>query len=156
MAQYRIENVDATKARRDADYLLHSDAYKARAKARYEAKREEIKANTAQYQKANKEKRSAWNTKYNALNRHLSRINQANRKGKKLLATPAWADADAIKAFYLQAQQLTESTGISYHVDHIVPLQSELVCGFHCQSNMEVITGSENSTKRNWYWPDMP
>ena len=152
----RIKNPESTKASRAADYAAHGDAYKARAKARYEAKREEIKANTAQYQKANKEKRSVWNTKYNASNRHLSRINQANRKAKRLLATPAWADADAIKAFYLQAQKLTEATGIAYHVDHVVPLQSELVCGLHCQANMEVITGSENSTKRNWYWPDMP
>lgn len=152
----RIKNPESTKASRAADYAAHSDAYKARAKARYEARRDEIKLRTAEYQNANKDKKSLWNSKYSAENKHLSRIKTANRKAQRLNATPAWANHAAIKELYLKAQKMTTDSGVAYHVDHIVPLQSTLVCGLHCEANMEVITGSENSAKRNWYWPDMP
>jgi hypothetical protein len=48
------------------------------------------------------------------------------------------------------------ATGAEWDVDHIVPLQSKLVCGFHNEFNLAVITAKENNAKRNYYWPDMP
>ena len=42
------------------------------------------------------------------------------------------------------------------HVDHIVPLQSALVCGLHCEANLEIIPGAANEAKKNYWWPDMP
>ena len=47
-------------------------------------------------------------------------------------------------------------TGEDWEVDHIVPLQSNIVCGLHNEFNLQVITKSANSSKRNYYWPDMP
>lgn len=41
------------------------------------------------------------------------------------------------------------------HVDHIVPLQSNWVCGLHCEANLRVIPGAENESKRNFWWPQM-
>jgi hypothetical protein len=153
---YRKEKADAVRLSKAADYAKHKESYKARANARYAAKKEAIQPMTAEYQRVNKDKKSLWNAKYGVNNRHVSRINNANRKAARLNATPAWANLNAIKAMYLKAQKMTAESGISYHVDHIVPLQSALVCGFHCEANMEVITGSANSAKRNWHWPDMP
>ena len=64
-------------------------------------------------------------------------------------ATPAWAEFDTIKALYREARRLTEETGVRHHVDHIVPLRHDLVCGLHVQNNLRVITAADNWKKHN-------
>lgn len=78
------------------------------------------------------------------------------RLSLKAKAVPLWADEDDIQAFYDTAQKLNLETGIKWHVDHIVPLNSQIVCGLHVSANLQVITASENISKSNDYWPDMP
>jgi hypothetical protein len=69
---------------------------------------------------------------------------------------PPWADVDAILVVYADAIRLECETGREFHVDHIVPLRSPLVCGLHVPHNLQVIEGVENSRKGNRVWPDMP
>lgn len=57
---------------------------------------------------------------------------------------------------YKIAALRTELTGVPWEVDHIVPLQSDIVCGLHSEYNLAVITVSENRRKSNLYWPGMP
>ena len=76
----------------------------------------------------------------------------AKRRAVKALATPAWlteVDWAAIAALYEQAAQLTATTGIEHEVDHIIPLQGETVCGFHCPENLRIVTRNENRRKHN-------
>ena len=54
-----------------------------------------------------------------------------------------------MRKIYEEAQQLTRATGIQYDVDHVVPLQSPVVCGLHCEFNLRVITSVENKRKQN-------
>jgi len=71
------------------------------------------------------------------------------RRTQKLHATPAWADEEVIKEIYSEAQRLQEALGIDLHVDHIIPLQGELVCGLHVASNLQVIPAALNVRKSN-------
>lgn len=79
----------------------------------------------------------------------------AKRRAKKHLATPAWSDADAVAGMY-ELAALFRKTGLRIEVDHIVPLQSELVCGLHTHDNLQLLAESENARKGNRVWPDMP
>lgn len=80
----------------------------------------------------------------------------AARRAAKKQATPSWANQNEIKAMYRHAALLRLETGSEYHVDHIVPLQSPIVCGLHWEGNLQVLLGTENRKKQNSYWPDMP
>jgi hypothetical protein len=80
----------------------------------------------------------------------------SRRRAVKLRATVGWACELEMARFYEQARLLTQSTGIKHVVDHIVPLQSKIVCGLHVQDNLKVITKLDNSSKGNRWWPDMP
>lgn len=74
----------------------------------------------------------------------------------KITATPAWANTFFMEEAYALAKLRTAVTGIKWHVDHIVPVRSRLVCGLHCEANLQVITARQNLSKGNRIWPDMP
>ena len=65
------------------------------------------------------------------------------------LATPEWADKKKIKEFYKKRDLATKETGVTHHVDHIVPITHQDVCGLHCEFNLQVIEATENIRKRN-------
>ena len=71
----------------------------------------------------------------------------------RLQRTPKWADMSLIAPFYAEARRLTELTGIQFHVDHIIPLQGELVSGLHVASNLQLLPAHENLSKSNNYDP---
>ena len=69
----------------------------------------------------------------------------AKRRAAKLQRTPAWADLEAIKQFYLNCPK-------GYHVDHDVPLQGENISGLHVLNNLVYLTAEDNLKKSN-KWP---
>jgi hypothetical protein len=79
---------------------------------------------------------------------------------RALEATPAWAKDEfndfVVGEMYSLARQRTKTMGIKWVVDHIVPLQSRLVCGLHWWKNLRVIPDSLNKSKGNRLWPDHP
>ena len=82
----------------------------------------------------------------------IANAKNARRRAALMNATPAWLTRDhllEIQKFYRDAQRKARATGIEHHVDHIVPLKSSIVCGLHVPWNLQVLTGSENSRKRN-------
>lgn len=82
--------------------------------------------------------------------------NNAARYGQKRKAVPSWANREEIRSIYRKAAEMTATTGIKHHVDHVVPLRSKRVCGLHVQHNLAVIPSAENIRKGNRFWPDMP
>lgn len=73
----------------------------------------------------------------------------SRRRAAKLNAMPCWADKRKINAIYARASRLREETGENWHVDHIVPLQSPVVCGLHVHQNLRIIPALENIKKSN-------
>lgn len=71
------------------------------------------------------------------------------RKELMRRAVPIWADRGMISAIYEHAAQMTSRTGISHHVDHIVPLRGAAVCGLHVENNLRVVPAVENMKKKN-------
>ena len=59
---------------------------------------------------------------------------------------PAWADHDKIRAFYRLAAEFSKLY-VPHHVDHIVPLNGELVSGLHVENNLQVIPAQDNLRK---------
>ena len=95
----------------------------------------------ARWQKANSAKRNA---------------GYAERRALKMKACPRWANKFFIEEIYDLARLRTKFLGKRYEVDHIVPLNSPLVCGLHVEQNLQVIPATENRSKHNRHWPDMP
>lgn len=88
------------------------------------------------------------------LEKELAR--SAKRRATKQNAVPGWADLKAIEEIYAKARRFTEMTGELFHVDHKVPLISDLVCGLHWEQNLQILPGAENLSKGNKVWDDMP
>jgi 5-methylcytosine-specific restriction endonuclease McrA len=89
---------------------------------------------------------------YQKENASIIANNAATRRAKKLQATPIWLTTEQkeqIKLIYAEANRLTKSTNIAYHVDHIVPLNNDTVCGLHVPWNLQVLKAVDNIVKSN-------
>lgn len=86
--------------------------------------------------------------------RHCAK--EGRRRATKLRATPDWGIAFFIEEAYALAKLREQVVGGKWHVDHIVPLKSKIVCGLHVEHNLRVIPAQHNLAKSNKHWPDMP
>ncbi len=120
-----------------------------------EANKDKVTERERAYRESNKDKITKRMNAYCKANPHIYSANTAKRKASKIKATPVWANKEAIKDMY-QLATIFKRTGINMHVDHIIPLQSKLVCGLHCEANLQLMPAYENKSKGNYHWPDMP
>ena len=100
----------------------------------------------------NKEKESSYKTKWRLNNKGKVNAATRNRQASKLQRTPAWLtdfDKLKIKCMYSIAAMLTRENKEPWHIDHIIPLQGKMVSGLHVPSNLQVMLGSENISKKN-------
>lgn len=67
-------------------------------------------------------------------------------KTRRELATPPWANLEIIARIYDCAEE--------DHVDHIIPLQGEMVCGLHVENNLQYLSVEENLRKSNKFTTD--
>jgi len=131
------------------------------------AHREQVRTTTRAWREANPNKVQAYAEKNRARDvqstrewekRNPGKVNAktALRKERIRQATPGWADFAEIQKVYQRAAEISRSTGIPHHVDHIVPIRSKIVCGLHCPANLEAVPAAVNVRKKNLFWPDMP
>ena len=86
---------------------------------------------------------------YRSRHADLYRFHSAKRRAWLYQVTPSWANEELMRKLYQLADQLTKETGIPHEVDHIVPLQHKLVCGLHTHDNLQILTSTENRSKKN-------
>jgi len=72
---------------------------------------------------------------------------QAMRDKHLQIATPPWANKQAIEDIYKRADQLTLETGVVHEVHHIYPLFQfrHIFMGLHVESNLTILTQHEHT-----------
>ena len=155
----KVVNVGAMKAGMSRSCgCLHKEAITTHGRSKDKA------AYCAQYQKDNKEKIAARKKEQRKKVPELTRLYTANRRARKLNATPPWGREETSQAFLelsAKARELYKQTGVEHHIDHRVPLigkigDKHVVCGLHTAANLQLLTAEENLTKNCYVWPDMP
>lgn len=114
--------------------------------------REDVLARDAYYRNKNREAVLVSNALYRGSNKGKINSWTAKRRAQKLQATPKWLTKEQlleILAFYIEAVRLTRETGKPHHVDHILPILGDGITGLHVPWNLQILTASENSKKRN-------
>jgi hypothetical protein len=86
-----------------------------------------------------------WHKRHPAKSAFISKTYQA----RKRKAVPLWANMGRIEALYSLAAMLTSNTGEKWHVDHIIPLKNNFVCGLHVYGNLRVVPAKVNLQKSN-------
>lgn len=180
--KYRSNNKDKIKIRGIAYVKANRDKTNANSRNSYQRHKEKICANNRQYHLDNLEEKRADDRRYregNKINirasykkyynkyidKNRKRAKQwtkdnpekdsarsAQRRAKKLNATPEWLiefDLDYIKHIYIQAKELENIDGVKRHVDHILPLQGKDIRGLHVPWNLQILTAEENCRKGN-------
>jgi hypothetical protein len=99
----------------------------------------------------NVELNNAKKRQYNKANTSKITALSAKRRAGIKTRCPIWADLTEINTIYKQATRRSLIEGIKYHVDHIIPLNGDLVSGLHVQDNLQVIPASLNLSKSNQF-----
>lgn len=143
----RAREIDrASKEKNKAKILARKAEYR-------RSNAEKIRQYNAAYSANNAEKMREWRDRWALNNPHVLRAAKARRRAIETYACPAWADMEAMRAIYKECLRVTQETGITHHVDHVVPLRGELVCGLHVPSNLQVIPAIDNFVKSNKWGP---
>jgi len=119
-----------------------------------EANRDKTRKNAQQYRQTNPDKSRESLRKWRQANINKRNALEAKRRAAKLQRTPAWLtkeQLDEIETFYTAALAFRLFTGLTYHVDHIIPLQGKNVSGLHVPWNLQVISATDNLKKYNLF-----
>jgi hypothetical protein len=156
--EYYQKHKEHLIAKNSAYYFANKEARKEINDLRHQRYREEnketVKQSKAKWREKNREQDNFRSKLWRQANPAKCRAYVRNRQAAQLQRTPKWltaADFKAIEAFYWEAKSKEIETGVSHHVDHIIPLRGRTVSGLHVPSNLQVIRAEDNVRKGNRY-----
>jgi hypothetical protein len=76
-----------------------------------------------------------------------------DRQQRKREACPPWYDKCKTMKLKYQRDALSELTGITFTLDHVIPLIHHLVCGLNIDTNIQILSQAENSKKSHTFNP---
>jgi 5-methylcytosine-specific restriction endonuclease McrA len=109
-------------------------------------------ASKEKYRKNNKEKLALSNKQYRKAKPEKNTEYGASYRAKKAQATPCWLNKyqrEQILEFYKMAKELETVFPWKQHVDHIVPIKHNKVCGLHVPWNLQILSVTANLEKGN-------
>lgn len=134
---------------RRKEYFKTSPTVKAIKRRYYERNKEAVKARAAARPR---EERRRHGKTHKAANLDYYRALTNARRRRHRQATPKWVTATErhqIRCLYAQARELSTALGTPYEVDHILPLNSDVVCGLHVLINLRIVPKEDNLKKSN-------
>ena len=138
-------NPEKTTASSKAWSKANPEKTAASKKAWEKANPEKAAARKKAWRKANPEKTAASSKAWRQRNAGAVCAAKAKRRAAKLQRTPVWSETENIKGVYVEAQRQ------QMQVDHIIPLQGELVSGLHVWGNLQLLTPKDNYSKGNTF-----
>lgn len=144
--------MDAKEKKREYDRLYRTknkDRIK-KAKAKYyQDNKDECDRKSKLWSEDNREKSREIKLRYNKSNPDVMAKAKTKRRNAERKCVPEWSETHKIKTVYKKARWLGTLTGKKYHVDHIIPIQGDNVCGLHVWSNLQILEDSINCSKGN-------
>ena len=104
--------------------------------------------------KENRQQKNLTSKKHYEANKEKYFLRYSKRRAALKNAIPSWySETDDIEFLKLkqECEELNKKTGIIHEIDHIIPLQSDIVCGLHCKENWQILTREQNRSKSNKY-----
>lgn len=95
-------------------------------------------------------------SRYIENNRGKVNARTAARHATKMQRQPKWLTKQEklhMRCLYQVSAMRNRESDIKWHVDHIVPMQGENVCGLHVPWNLRVIPAEDNIRKSNRFEP---
>jgi hypothetical protein len=152
--------LECSKEKRKRLYNANPEKFREKRKQSYiinvEKEKAIAKVKSAEWRKLNPKHEGTKIAKKKYKQNNIGKVNSATakRRAAKLQRTPKWLTLDdkwMIEQAYELAVLRKKLFGFDWHVDHVIPLQGELVSGLHVPTNLQVIPGRENESKSNRY-----
>lgn len=162
---YHSVNKERIAEKKRLYYLKNSESISSQKKVAYSLNKEKVLSRNKKWKENNKDYTKDYNninkqvlaTKrkiYKQNNKEKYLAHEARRRANKVQASPSWVDDEAVNGMY-QLATIFNRIGLNLHVDHIVPLNSDTVCGLHCEANLQLLPASDNISKGNRHWLNM-
>ena len=154
LKEYYLKNKEKALAERKKYYQEHKEACVEYAKEYRKKNKEVVNLKRSIYYRKNREECLRSGRLHRSKNKGIYKMYSKNYKVGKINRSPKWLslnDKKVMECYYNLSIRLTECLGIEFQVDHIIPLQGELVSGLHIPSNLQILTKSANLRKSNTY-----